>query len=238
MRTRSRAFRDLHRFRFASAGFFFCQFKWRIRRRARPHQSLWQWRSFWRRWSPIPHTFRNCFTWCPLGHRLPLLDSRPCPLSLTTHPRATGTVLVREGKGLQRTTIQLRNPRRNRKGVTRGIKRRRLENTDKNTPSLLTITHTITRFPRQNRPTTFFTRITKETRTESENIVVNSLSPPSPPSPSTIFHASPLLPSPPLLRCPSFLACRGAQHPDTLCTTPRPRHLGPLFLPCHFLPDS
>ena len=49
------------------------------------------------------------------------------------------------------------------------------------------------------------------------------------------------------LSCPSFLARDGssasvpdgsAHDLDTFCTTPRSRHLGPLFLPCHVLPDA
>ena len=54
-----------------------------------------------------------------------------------------GTALLRAGKGLRDIKIQLRNRRRNRKDFTFGIRRRsQVENTNKNTVSHITITHT------------------------------------------------------------------------------------------------
>ena len=134
-------------------------------------------------------TLRHCFRWRPLDWWS--FHAHSCSLGLSTQQGATGTALLRSKKGLQHTKIQRRNRRRSRKDVTLGIRRRsQVENTNRNTLSHITITHTIPRLPNGNQLNTFCTRIPRETGKETENTPVYCLSRPLSPFPQLLFSHS------------------------------------------------
>ena len=79
-----------------------------VRRWTKPRLLLLWWRTSWRKWKPIPDTLKNCFERRPLDHRFRLLVIHPCFVCFVTHKCAPGTTLVRQVKGLRRTTTQSR----------------------------------------------------------------------------------------------------------------------------------
>ena len=114
-----------------------------VRRWTKPRLLLLWWRTSWRKWKPIPDTFKNCFERRPLDHRFRLLVIHPCFVCFVTHQCAPGTTLLRQVKGLRRTTTRSRIRSWNRNRNNHKDKRRsQVEDTNKQTISHLASTPT------------------------------------------------------------------------------------------------